>query len=77
MAYFKLEIDPSIPIKSTYINFKLVYNKYSSNLKGSTTSKLSSSQTTKPTQIDLDRRKLHINTLMDLDQYKKIVFDEC
>jgi hypothetical protein len=84
MALFNLEVDPSLTAK-TYINFKLVLNRFKTE-SGNVTSGLdpdlrasSSDSKFKATPrakvlIDVDKRKVFINNVFDLDQYKRVVF---
>lgn len=88
MALFSLELDPTYHTK-TYINFILNTNRYKVEhqnghieMMGSSEAlnKIKGSSTPinkKKIVTEVDRRRIYINDLTNLDQYKRIIFSEC
>lgn len=88
MALFTLDFDPNYHTK-TYINFILNTNRYKVEhqngqieMMGSTETlnkiKGSNSPTSKKKIVsEVDRRRIYINNLVNLDQYKRVIFSEC
>lgn len=85
MALFTFEHDPTYHTK-TYISFKLNTNRYKTeqggghidldaSIEGLNKIKSSGSQSPrKKIVIEVDRRRLYLNDLMNLDQYKRVMF---